>query len=841
MNRDEFRQHMNNYKKARESNPSLSYWQWKANKYAEGTDGITNTTLPEVVVTPRRNYVNYPIDQDAYNSAMLDAWGKQTRIGPEDVVDYVPVIGDIKGVYDIAKDFANKEYLAGAIGLGTAILPNVLEKPLKKVYRFVKDRWGKQGLVRSIYNNVAPGSYYDSYIEGGSKKDELKNAVKDYLLGKGNKVQPKWEDWFKKDNSLKGFISRNSDKDYVRKYMTDARIEAWQNYLGIPHDDKYLINTGIYENGLPVYRSNLTAIPDEQLQHIVDASIYRPNSFVYGDYINSVGGNVNIRYSDTDNFRRITSQDIWDLNPFKNADEARILPNWLRNRYSHIEVQPNGYRKYIWNEDAPKWLTDLEPSKILNLPGPFLNRTTFTARKIDSNQATYKKRVSKEDWINQRLSMDEELLDHNIFESNKDFKDWKNQMKTSYTDQYNKLLKENPEILEQTHSFTRQQLLNKYGPYLIKQPRKFENGTDGIVDELKANSRTTLTPEEQRYLLNKSRQRQRMSGAITPVFDIQDAVDFTPIGDVLTARDAYDAVQDRDYIKASAMLGLMLAPPALGRIAKEKIPSFVTAAADKINELRGRERRNKELDTKIFSQGIEDRNRIIEELYDTPGIWDRAYNADITYGTNYVDTYDNLINNYYSNYFNLPEPVRKDIGDAQAMMSAKPEAIRRYNDEGIPASWSDFAYYINPSIENLDKALTRHEMGHYVDFNMSKSNNADRGNLMFDELRKDLSVDPNPLIPNKTDYFRQGTEQKSYMNTLRQFMFDNNMINRIDDQVTQKQIKEAINKLPSELKSVKAAYQQFKSPRKYTKWFNTIPLLGSIPFIYNYSQEKDSN
>lgn len=386
-----------------------------------------------------------------------------------------------------------------------------------------------------------------------------------------------------------------------------------------------------------------------------------------------------------------------------------------------------------------------------------------------------------------------------------------------------------------------QRLLNNVAITNKENIIRAENGTDGIVDELKANSRTTLTPEEQRYLLNKSRQRQRMSGAITPVFDIRDAVDFTPIGDVLTARDAYNAVQDKDYIKASAILGLMLAPPALGRIAKEKIPSFVTAAADKINELRRRERRNKELDTKIFSQGIEDRNRIIEELYDTPGIWDRAYNTDITYGTNYVDTYDNLINNYYSNYFNLPEPIRKDIGDAQAMMSAKPEAIRRYNDEGIPASWSDFAYYINPSIENLDKALTRHEMGHYVDFNMSKSNNADRGNLMFDELRKDLSVDPNPLIPNKTDYFRQGTEQKSYMNTLRQFMFDNNMINRIDDQVTQKQIKEAINKLPSELKSVKAAYQQFKSPRKYTKWFNTIPLLGTIPFIYNYSQEKDSN
>lgn len=66
---------------------------------------------------------------------------------------------------------------------------------------------------------------------------------------------------------------------------------------------------------------------------------------------------------------------------------------------------------------------------------------------------------------------------------------------------------------------------------------KYQDGTDGIVDELKVTSRTTLSTEEQQCLLNKSKQRQRMSGAITPVFDIQDAVDFTPIGDILTARD----------------------------------------------------------------------------------------------------------------------------------------------------------------------------------------------------------------------------------------------------------------------------------------------------------------
>lgn len=385
-----------------------------------------------------------------------------------------------------------------------------------------------------------------------------------------------------------------------------------------------------------------------------------------------------------------------------------------------------------------------------------------------------------------------------------------------------------------------------YGGYLpeiriISKTNKYSDGTDGIVDKLKSNSRNTLTPEEQQYLLNKSRQRQRMSGAITPVFNIQDAVDFTPVGDVLAARDTYNAFRDQDYITASAMLGLMLAPPALGKIAKEAVPSFVTAAADKINELRRKERRNKELDIKIFSQGIEDRNRIIEELYDTPGIWDRAYNTDITYGTNYVDTYNDLINNYYSNYFNLPEPRRTNIGDAKAKMTATQAAIDRYNLDGTPASWGDFEYLISPDIEQLDKALTRHELGHYVDFNMSRSSNPDAGNLMFNEMRKDLSIDPNPMMPSETSYFRTGSEQKSYMNTLRQFMFDNNMINKIDDKVTTKKIQEAIDKLPSELKSVKAAYKQFKSPRKYTKWFNTIPLLGVTPFMLNYSEENNSN
>lgn len=77
---------------------------------------------------------------------------------------------------------------------------------------------------------------------------------------------------------------------------------------------------------------------------------------------------------------------------------------------------------------------------------------------------------------------------------------------------------------------------------------------------------------------------------------------------------------------------------------------------------------------------------------------------------------------------------------------------------------------------------------------------------MFAELKRDLSKQKNPLFPDKTDYYSKGTEQKSYMNTLREYMFKNGMINNIGDKVTSRQIKKAIRSLPKDMRSIEAAY-----------------------------------
>lgn len=123
------------------------------------------------------------------------------------------------------------------------------------------------------------------------------------------------------------------------------------------------------------------------------------------------------------------------------------------------------------------------------------------------------------------------------------------------------------------------------------------------------------------------------------------------------------------------------------------------------------------------------------------------------------------------------------------------------------------------------------------------SSNPDYSNSMFAELKRDLSKQKNPLFPDKTDYYSKGTEQKSYMNTLREYMFKTGMINNIGDKVTSRQIKKAIRSLPKDMRSIEAAYLQFTTPGQYTKWFNKIPLLGTYPIVnkqfQNYEEDKD--
>lgn len=280
----------------------------------------------------------------------------------------------------------------------------------------------------------------------------------------------------------------------------------------------------------------------------------------------------------------------------------------------------------------------------------------------------------------------------------------------------------------------------------------------------------------------------------------------------------------------------------LTKYSSKYVPEVRRTVQDKINSLFRREAEDKARTYKLYDDAIESRNRIIEYLYSNPAYMERARQIQNTYGDNYAKVYEDIINQYNTNYWNLPNPVIKQL-DAKAKMQAKDAAVNRYITRRQPAGYDDFEYQINRNLTEIDYPTTRHELGHYVDFNLAKSSNPDYSNSMFAELKRDLSKQKNPLFPDKTDYYSKGTEQKSYMNTLREYMFKNGMINNIGDKVTSRQIKKAIRSLPKDMRSIEAAYLQFATPGQYTKWFNKIPLLGTYPIVnkqfQNYEEDKD--
>lgn len=130
--RNEFRERMNQFKKAREANPQLSYWEWKAiPKYDEGTEGIKMTPEQEKkFLEDRQKYA-------AMSGAISPALDIRTA------ADFTPIGNAIasKEIYDAT---SSGNYLdAGIIG-ASLVVPPVLAKPIKRyiptVTRSVEDK-----------------------------------------------------------------------------------------------------------------------------------------------------------------------------------------------------------------------------------------------------------------------------------------------------------------------------------------------------------------------------------------------------------------------------------------------------------------------------------------------------------------------------------------------------------------------------------------------------------------------------------------------------------------------------------------------------------------------------
>lgn len=277
----------------------------------------------------------------------------------------------------------------------------------------------------------------------------------------------------------------------------------------------------------------------------------------------------------------------------------------------------------------------------------------------------------------------------------------------------------------------------------------------------------------QDYYNNGTDEIDRFTGGplvrgLKPLLDLEDAANFTPVGDAVAAYNQLDNIIN-------------------------------TSAEDLAKR------------TKAVNQSY----NAAERLMDDPEYITRANQVKRQFGDDYTTAYADIINAYNDDPTKLPKLA--EINDK--LSSATGTMYKDMDNNG------EFYYGINPKRTKLGNYLTEHEWSHYTD--MLKAGDlpsADAGNNMFYQMSKDIING----IDNRDWYFTQPTEQKAHMNQLREYMFNNGHISRRGQAVSPKMMKKVIEEVSNidSMREVARASRQFNNINKYTRWFNAIPLLG---------------
>lgn len=312
----------------------------------------------------------------------------------------------------------------------------------------------------------------------------------------------------------------------------------------------------------------------------------------------------------------------------------------------------------------------------------------------------------------------------------------------------------------------------------------------------------------------------------------RDAANMTPIGDAISVKDTYDAVKNRDWLGAglAALTVLPFVPSGLRNVkaAARYIPTVNRTEQSLINQALGNISKKRD----YLSDIANSRNRVLEDINTIP-YRNRAKQADKIFGTNYSETYDLLDDLYQHRYFDLPEVQPKDMV-ASGRLQAKPFAEERFNKTGVGAEPNEFDLWVNTGMYRDPMQLANHEMNHYTDYIISRNANTTINNNMLKQLENSLKQ------TDATSYYRKGTEQKAYMNQLRTMLKQNGDVQNLDEPVSSTLLKKYLDKM-SDSDPIKKMFKQHKNINAYTKWFNTIPLLGTTALGANayFNNNKD--
>lgn len=320
---------------------------------------------------------------------------------------------------------------------------------------------------------------------------------------------------------------------------------------------------------------------------------------------------------------------------------------------------------------------------------------------------------------------------------------------------------------------------------------------------------------------------------LKPLLDLEDAANFTPVGDAVAAYDVYDAVSNKDWSGAGlAALGLVPFVPNIGeavfksskKLSKSKNyipkvnPNYKQSVIDRA--LREESTFNK-IPNNVTEEIIDQRNRTYE-LMQEPYARNRAKEVDTQYGTDYLKVYDSMLDKYVNidEYFKLPDPQYKKMERPTIAAQVTPAKgnTMYFNRDMIKAP------------EDIPSNVVLHEMGHLVDGAAGMNN----------EFLKKLG-DKSKFIPfnqaklmyptmTKEGYnnILQGTEIKSYMNQFRNYLNQNGKLHNGNYTGSYKGLKKEIIEPPKEsFNNIKAIFNLYRSPKLFNKDFQMIPIVNN--------------
>ena len=376
------------YDSVRVNNPGATYFDIKRQfdsipEYEDGKDNSVAAvySLPEVNVYPQNRFGDIARSQ-GYETAKN--WKKVKE-------------GTTAGI----NTFINSPH---AQFVQTMLpLPDGLEhlgSGIKQVKQFIKSESDRY--ARNVYNNLMPMSYYSSYT-GKNKLNEVKEAVKDYIKGKDPKDlnNPKWKEEAYKifEDDYKRNPNRDSSFEMEPNMALEARMEAFQNYLKLPHEPKYFVEI---DKNKRLFDINLDNVPKRNINNWLNnaAELNNNSSRVIIDKLVNTGGNVKMSktpsskkasvylpefdaYTEYKDAVNVNYEDVWDIQPLSSPGRSPLSRIEIMGTKPFVKEIPNPnnpfgtdieYRKFL----LPDLWKDIEAGKILR-GKPFTVKNTIEA------------------------------------------------------------------------------------------------------------------------------------------------------------------------------------------------------------------------------------------------------------------------------------------------------------------------------------------------------------------------------------------------------------------------------------------------------------------------------